>query len=59
MIKVVGIILDDLNGLCLLFFFFLTTIPRAYGSSHARGVIRAAAADLYPSHSHAGSELRL
>ena len=43
----------------LLFFFppfFFRAIPVAYGGSHARGQIRAAAAGLHHSHSNAGSK---
>ena len=50
---------------CFFFFFFffffclLRSTPVAYGSSHARGQIRAAAAGLCHSHSNTGSEPRL
>ena len=40
-------------------FFLFQTAPLAYGSSQARGRIRAAAASLYHSHSNTGSELCL
>ena len=39
-----------------LFFFFLTAAPAVYGSSWARGRIRAAAAGLHHSHSNTRSE---
>ena len=38
------------------FFFFLRATPAAYGSSQARGLIRAANASLHHSHSNVGSE---
>ena len=41
------------------FSFLFMAAPIAYGSSRARGWIRAAAAGLYHSHSNAGSELQL
>ena len=41
------------------FSFFFRASPAAYGSSQARGHIRAAAASLRHSHSNAGSELHL
>ena len=37
-------------------FCLFTAAPMAYGGSHARGPIRAAAASLHQSHSNAGSE---
>ena len=40
-------------------FFFLTAAGAAYGSSWARGQMRAAAAGLYHSHSKAGSQPHL
>ena len=54
------------NTLLALFFFFFfllillfRTVPVAYGSSQARGHIRAAAAGLYHSHSNMGSKPHL
>ena len=44
------------------FFLFLSSFraaPTAYGGSQAKGLIRAAAASLYHSHRHAGSEPHL
>ena len=41
------------------FFFFFRVEPMAYGSSQAKGKIRAAAASLHHSHSNAGSKLHL
>ena len=41
------------------FFFLFTAAPRAYGSSQARGWIRAVAASLRHSHSNTRSELHL
>ena len=47
-------------GLLFFFFFWLfSTVPTAYGSSQARGLIRAAAGGLHPSHGNARSELHL
>ena len=43
----------------LSFFFFFRATPMAYGGSQARGLIRAAAASLYHSHSNLGSEPHL
>ena len=43
----------------LLLFNFFRAAPAAYGSSQARGGIRAAAAGLHHSHSNTGSEPRL
>ena len=46
--------------LLLLFFSFLfRAAPAAYGSSQARGQVRAAAASLYYSHSNVRSKLHL
>ena len=39
--------------------FFLRATPSAYGSSQARGSIRAAAANLHHSHSNARSKLHI
>ena len=39
----------------LIFFGLFRAAPAAYGSSHVRGWIRAAASSLYHSHSNAGS----
>ena len=51
------------TGLLLFFFFFFFCLfraaPTAYGSSRARGRIRAVAAGLHHSHSNMGSELHL
>ena len=44
------------NLLLLLFFGLFRATPVAYGSSQARGGIRAAAAGLHHSHSNVGSE---
>ena len=56
-------LLDHMVGLLLIFFFvfllFLWAAPAAYGSSQARGRIRAVATGLRQSHSNAGSEPRL
>ena len=41
------------------FLFLFTSTPAAYGSSQARGRIRAAAAGLHHSHGNSGSELHL
>ena len=41
---------------CWVFFAFSRAAPMAYGSSQARGLIRAVAAGLCQSHSNAGSE---
>ena len=43
----------------LFFSFFGGAVPVAYGSSRARGLIRATAASLHHSHSNSGSELCL
>ena len=44
-------------GFFVLFcFLFFRAAPVAYGSSQAKGQIRAVAAGLYQSHSHVGSE---
>ena len=40
----------------VLFFVFFRAAPAAYGSSQARGIIRATAAGLCHSHSNSGSE---
>ena len=41
------------------FFPFFRDTPAAFGSSQARGLIRATAAGLYHSHSNMGFDLRL
>ena len=46
-------------SLCWLLFLSFGATPEAHGSSQARGLIRAIAADLYRSHSNARSEPRL
>ena len=43
----------------ILFFLLFMTTPAAYGSSWAKGQIRATAPRLHHSHSNAGSELHL
>ena len=50
-----------LRGFVCLFVFVLAfrAASAAYGSSQARGQIRATVASLHHSHSNAGSELRL
>ena len=52
-----------MGGLVIFFFFFFLFVFRAslatYGSSQAMGLIGAAAASLYYSHSYMGSELHL
>ena len=45
--------------LVLVFAFFFRAVPAAYGSSLARGRIRAIAAGVHHSHSNAGSEPHL
>ena len=45
--------------LCLFLFLLFRAAPAAYGSSQARGPVRATAAGLYHSHSNARSEPRL
>ena len=47
------------NKLHFFSFFLFRAAPAAYGSSQARGGIRAAAASLYHSHSNSGSKLHL
>ena len=47
------------DGYLLFFSFLLRLTPLAYGSSQARGLIRAAVASLHHSHSNLGSELHL
>ena len=42
---------------CFVVFFAFRATPMAYGGSHARGPIRAAAAGPRQSHSNAGSEI--
>ena len=44
---------------CLFIYLFFRAAPMAYGGSQARGWLRAAAANLYHSHSNMGSELHL
>ena len=48
---------SSINNLFFFFFFaFSRAAPATYGSSQARGLIRAVAAGLHHSHSNAGSE---
>ena len=55
--------LSHLTFISFSFLFFLFAFsratPAAYGGSQARGLIRAAAAGLYHSHSNTGSEPHL
>ena len=48
-----------ISALVYLFIYLFMASPAAYGSFHARGQIRAAAASLHRSHGHSGSELCL
>ena len=57
--RVVERVIKTLPTDILSFFSFFRAAPAAYGSSQARGQIRAAAAGLRHSHSHAESEPRL
>ena len=55
--------MNAMNELYYRLFFFFFCLFRvhtvAYGSFQARGLIRAAAADLHHSHSNVGAKLRL
>ena len=52
-------ILEAKCFLLFLSFFLFRAAPTAYGSSQAKGPIRAVAAGLHHSHSHTGPELHL